>query len=47
MELEQEHEQGMTDEQFNAFLEVLAQLVESKAKTPADAAQIIRDAKAK
>lgn len=47
MEREQEPEQGMTDEQFNAFLEVLAQLVESKAKTPAEAAQLIRDAKTK
>ena len=40
-------EQGMTNAEFNAFLETLAQLVESKAQTPAEAAEIIRDAKAK
>lgn len=34
---------GMTNAEFNAFLETLAQLVESKAKTPAE---IIRSSKA-
>ena len=39
-------ETGMTNAEFNAFLETLAQLVESKAKTPAEAAEIIRSSKA-
>lgn len=39
-------EQGMTNAEFNAFLETLAKLVESKAKTVAEAAEIIRQAKA-
>lgn len=38
---------GMTNAEFNAFLETLAQLVESKANTPEEAAEIIRNAKAK
>lgn len=38
---------GMTNAEFNAFLETLAKLVESTAKTPSDAAQIIREAKTK
>lgn len=38
---------GMTNDQINAFLETLARLVESTAKTPADAARIIREAKTK
>lgn len=33
--------EGMTNAEFNAFLETLAQLVESKAKTPAESAEII------
>lgn len=36
---------GMTNAQLNAFLEALAKLVESKAKTVEDAAEIIRKAK--
>ena len=36
---------GMTNDQFNAFLEQLALLVESKALTIQEAAQIIRAAK--
>ena len=36
---------GMTNAEFNAFLETLAKLVESKAKTVKDAADIIRNAK--
>ena len=35
----------MSDAQLNAFLELLAQLVESKAKTAEEAAGIIREAK--
>ena len=37
--------EGITDEQFNSFLEVLAKLVEATAKDGNDAARIIRDAK--
>lgn len=40
-------EQGMTNAEFNAFLETLAKLIESKAKTPEEAAKIVREAKAK
>ena len=40
-------EQGMTNAEFNAFLETLAKLIKSKAKTVEEAAQIVRDAKAK
>ncbi len=39
-------ENGMTNAEFNAFLETLARLVESKAKTPEEAAELIREAKA-
>lgn len=38
-------ENGMTNTEFNTFLETLAKLVESKAKTPDEAAEIIRQAK--
>lgn len=37
--------EGMTNNQLNAFLETLAKLVESKAKTIEEAAEIIRKAK--
>lgn len=37
--------EGMTNNQLNAFLETLAKLVESKAKTVEEAAEIIRKAK--
>lgn len=37
---------GMTNAEFNAFLETLAKLIESKAQTPAEAADIVRQAKA-
>lgn len=40
-------EGGMTSAEFNAFLETLARLVESKAKSPEEAAELIRQAKAK
>lgn len=36
-------QEGMTNVEFIAFLETLAKLVEVKAKTPEEAAQIIRD----
>ena len=38
-------EHGMTNAEFNAFLETLAKLVESKAQTIAEAVEIIRNAK--
>lgn len=37
--------EGMTNAQLDAFLETLAKLVESKAKTVEEAAEIIRKAK--
>jgi hypothetical protein len=37
--------EGMTNAEFNAFLETLAKLVESKAKTVEEASAIIREAK--
>lgn len=40
-------ENGMTNAEFNAFLETLAQLVEAKARTVEEAAELIRQAKAK
>ena len=43
----EEMEKGMTNAQFNAFLETLAKLIESKAKTPEEAAEIVREAKTK
>lgn len=38
---------GMTNAELNAFLEVLAKLVESKAETIEEAVELIREAKAK
>lgn len=40
-------ENGMTNAEFNSFLETLAQLIESKAVTVQDAAEIVRQAKTK
>ena len=37
----------MSNAQFNAFLEALAQLIEAKAVTPEEAARIVREAKTK
>ena len=37
--------QAMTNAQYNQLLETLARLIEAKAATPAEAAQIVRDAK--
>ena len=38
-------DRGMSNEQFNSHLETLAKLIEAKATTAAEAAQIVRDAK--
>ena len=38
---------SMTNDQYNANLEVLAKLIEAKAKTPEEAAEIVREAKTK
>lgn len=38
-------DRGITNEQFNSHLETLAKLIEAEAKTVAEAAQIVRDAK--
>lgn len=43
----EEMEEGMTNAEFDAFLETLAQLIEAKAKTVAEAAALIRDKKSK
>ena len=37
--------EGMTNAEFDAFLETLAQLIEAKAKTVEEAAEIVRDKK--
>ena len=37
---------GMTNAEFNAFLETLAKLIESKAASVEEAAEIVRSAKA-
>jgi hypothetical protein len=37
--------EGMTNNQLDAFLETLAKLIESKAKTVEEAAAIVRQAK--
>ena len=38
---------SMTNAQYNAMLELLARLIEAKATTPGEAAQIVREAKTK
>lgn len=40
-------QEGMTNAEFNAFLETLSKLIESKAATAKEAAEIVREAKAK
>lgn len=35
----------MTNQQFDKLLETIAKLIESKAKTPQEAAEIVREAK--
>lgn len=37
--------EGMTNQQYDKFLETIAKLIESQAKTPQEAAQIVREAK--
>lgn len=37
----------MSNQQLNTLLEQLAKLIEAKAKTPEEAAQIVRDAEIK
>ena len=41
-----EDEDGMTNEQLNALLETLAKRIEYEANSPAEAARIVREAKA-
>ena len=38
-------EDGMTNAEFDAFLETLAQLIEAKAKSVEEAAALVRDKK--
>lgn len=38
-------ENSMTNAELNAFLEVLAKLIETKAETPQEAAELVRQAK--
>ena len=40
-------EEGMINAEFDAFLETIAQLIEAKATTVKEAAEIIRQAKTK
>lgn len=42
-----EEMEGMTTAEFNSFLETLAQLIEAKAQTVEEAAELIRDKKTK
>jgi hypothetical protein len=37
--------EGMTNQQYDKLLETIAKLIESKAKTPQEAAEIVREAK--
>lgn len=38
-------DEGMNNQQLNTLLEQIAKLIEASAKTPEEAAQIVRDAK--
>ncbi len=40
-------DENMTNAEFDAFLETLAQLIEAKAQTAKEAAEIVRDKKSK
>ena len=40
-------QEGMTNDQLNTMLETIAKLIEAQAKTPQEAAQIVRNAKTK
>ena len=37
--------EGMTNQQYDKMLENLAKLIEAKARTPQEAAEIVREAK--
>ena len=39
--------EGMTNQQFDAWLETIAKRIENEAKTPKEAAEIVREAKTK
>lgn len=39
--------EGMSNDQLNSLLETIAKLIESKAQTTEEAAQIVREAKTK
>jgi hypothetical protein len=39
------HDMPSTNAQFDSFLETLARLIEAKATTAAEAAQLVREAK--
>lgn len=41
----EEMNEGMTNQQFDKWLETIAQLIEAKAKTPQEAAEIVRNLK--
>ena len=43
--MEIEIEDGMTNEMYDKLLEAIAKLIENTAKTPQEAAQIVRDSK--
>lgn len=40
-------QEGVTNDQLNTMLETIAKLIEAQAKTPQEAAQIVRNAKTK
>lgn len=40
-------DEGMNNQQLNTLLEQIAKLIEATAKTPEEAAQIVRDAQIK
>ena len=40
-------EDEMTEAELNAYLDLIASLIEAKAKTPEEAAQIVRECKVK
>lgn len=46
MNVEQTEADGMTNAQLNALLETIARRIEAEAKNAAEAAQIVREAKA-
>ena len=40
-------QEGMSNDQLNSLLETIAKLIEAKATTPAEAAELVRAAKTK